>query len=79
MAHLPTQRVMATLHHFGISEGEKLESWLKELALIKRDGYAISTSEFDPGVSGVSSPVFSGNKLVGAVSIMAPEDRVLKK
>jgi len=78
LAHLPTQRVMATLHHFGISEGEMLESWLKELALIKRDGYAISTSEFDPGVSGVSSPVFSGNKLVGAVSIMAPEDRVLK-
>lgn len=79
LAHLPEQRVMATLYHFGITEGAQLERWQTELAQIKRDGYAISTSEYDLGVSGVSAPVFAGNKLVGAVSVMAPEDRVLKR
>ncbi|KLV03044.1 IclR family transcriptional regulator [Photobacterium aphoticum] len=79
LAHMPEQRVMSTLHHFGITEPEDVDRWQSELAQIKHDGYAISTSEYDPGVSGVSAPVFSGNKIVGAVSVMAPEDRVIKR
>lgn len=79
LAHMSEQRVMSTLHHFGITEPAELDRWQSELAQIKQDGYAISTSEYDAGVSGVSAPVFSGNKIVGAVSVMAPEDRVMKR
>ena len=79
LAHLPESRILGTLYHFGITEPDAVEQWLKELAQIKEEGYAISTSEYDPGVSGVAAPVFSGNKIVGAVSIMAPEDRVQKR
>lgn len=79
LAHLPEQRILSTLYHFGITEPEETQKWQQELAEIKQQGYAISTSEYDLGVSGVSAPVFSGNKIVGAVSVMAPEDRVLKR
>ncbi len=78
LAHFPQQRLMSTLHHFGINQDADVERWLAELAKIKQDGYAISSSEFDPGVAGVSAPVFAGNKVVGAVSVMAPEERVLE-
>lgn len=78
LAHLPEQRIMSTLHHFGISEPDDINHWLQDLAQIKKDGYAISTSEYDVGVSGVSAPVFTGNKIVGAVSVMAPQERVQK-
>ncbi|ELR66681.1 Transcriptional regulator, IclR family [Photobacterium marinum] len=76
LANFPQQRLMSTLHHFGITEGEDVDRWLTELEQIKQDGFAISSSEFDLGVSGVSAPVFAGSRIVGAVSIMAPIERV---
>ena len=36
---------------------------------IRKHGYAVSTSEIDPGVSGISAPVMKGSKLIGAVSV----------
>ncbi|WP_344960110.1 IclR family transcriptional regulator [Zobellella aerophila] len=46
------------------------------LATIREQGYAVSEGEIDPGVWGVSAPVFgSRDNLLGAISLMAPAER----
>ena len=74
LAYMPTQRCEKILRYFG--EGENLGQWQQELEQIRQQGYSVSTSEIDPGVSGISAPVMKGTKLVGAVSVMAPVHRV---
>ncbi|MGR5178462.1 IclR family transcriptional regulator [Vibrio mediterranei] len=74
LAYLPEARRDKILRHFG--EEHSAPGWSEELDQIRRQGFAISTSEFDTGVTGISAPVMKGSKLVGAVSIMAPAHRV---
>ncbi|GAL31314.1 transcriptional regulator IclR family [Vibrio variabilis] len=74
LAYLPEARREKILRHFG--EEANAEAWQTELDQIRKQGFAISTSEFDPGVTGISAPVTKGSKLIGAVSIMAPAHRV---
>ncbi len=76
LAYLPPQRCEKILCHFGEGEGEMMERWQIELEKIRQRGYAMSTSETDPGVSGISAPVMKGSKLIGAISVMAPAHRV---
>jgi len=50
---------------------------LRELKMIRARGYAESEGEVDPGVWGVSAPIFSqGERLEGSVSLMIPSTRV---
>ncbi|MFC1502982.1 IclR family transcriptional regulator [Pseudomonadota bacterium] len=79
LAQFSEKRLVATLAHFGIKDECERAKWLVELQQIKQDGYALSTSEFDPGVSSVSAPVFLNKKVVGAISVMAPEERINHK
>lgn len=65
---------MKDLRYFG--EDPTLDKWQSEFEKIRRHGYAVSTSEIDPGVSGISAPVMKGSKLIGAISVMAPAHRV---
>ena len=74
LAFLPEERMLSILSHFGCLNDQ--EQWLSELSQIRADGLAVSTSEFDIGVSSVSAPVFFGHKVVGAISVMAPVDRI---
>ncbi|MEF1288836.1 IclR family transcriptional regulator [Vibrio sp. M260118] len=74
LAYLPNARCEKILRYFG--EQDRLERWQQELAQIRNQGYALSTSEIDSGVSGISAPVMKGTKLVGAISVMAPAHRV---
>lgn len=74
LAFLPEIRCEKILRYFG--EEDNMDRWMAELTLIRHQGYAVSTSEFDPGVTGISAPVMKGTKLLGAVSIMAPAYRV---
>ncbi|NLS14562.1 IclR family transcriptional regulator [Vibrio sp. SM6] len=74
LAFMPAARCEKILRHFG--EAARLDKWQEELETIRRNGYAVSTSEIDPGVSGISAPVMKGSKLIGAVSVMAPAHRV---
>ncbi|MDP2514824.1 IclR family transcriptional regulator [Photobacterium damselae subsp. piscicida] len=76
LAHLSLSRQLMILAHYGITDQFEIDWWMTELELIKQDGFALSTSEIDPGVSGVSAPVFIGNKVAGAVSVMAPAERI---
>ncbi|CAM2765502.1 MULTISPECIES: IclR family transcriptional regulator [Vibrio] len=74
LAFMPTQRCEKILRHFG--QEEQLDKWQVELEKIRQRGYAVSTSEIDPGVSGISAPVMKGSKLIGAITVMAPAHRV---
>ncbi len=74
LAFMPAQRCEKILRHFG--QQEQLEKWQVELEKIRQRGYAVSTSEIDPGVSGISAPVMKGSKLIGAVTVMTPAHRV---
>ncbi|MFI4927637.1 MAG: IclR family transcriptional regulator [Burkholderiales bacterium] len=47
-----------------------------ELAAIRQAGYAMTAGEVDPGVWGVSAPLFGpGRRAVGAITLMAPVTR----
>ena len=49
----------------------------EELEGIRQAGFAVSTGEVDPGVWGVSAPLFgTARRAVGAITLMAPLSRV---
>ncbi|UUM31933.1 IclR family transcriptional regulator [Vibrio japonicus] len=73
LAYMPALRCEKILRYFG--ESDNISVWHQELEQIRNQGYAVSTSEIDPGVSGISAPVMKGSKLIGAVSVMAPVHR----
>ncbi|MEH0664341.1 IclR family transcriptional regulator [Vibrio scophthalmi] len=74
LAYMPSARCEKILRYFG--QESQWDAWQTKLDAIRTQGYAVSTSEIDPGVSGISAPVLKGSKLVGAVSVMAPAHRV---
>lgn len=74
LAYLPENRCNKILRYFG--EASRIDQWSYELEQIRNQGFAVSTSEIDSGVTGISAPVLKGSKLIGAVSIMAPAHRV---
>lgn len=76
LAHASAERQAAIFAHFGIDDEVRLSKWRQDLTGIVQQGFAISQAEFDSGVFGVSAPVFRGKKLLGAVSVMAPLDRI---
>jgi DNA-binding IclR family transcriptional regulator len=68
----------AELHRFTpatLTDGEDL---MRRLAHIKRDGYAVARSEVDEDVIGVAAPIFTGDKVVAAVTVAAVASRVPK-
>ncbi len=59
------------------ADGTARRALEKELAAIRTAGYAVSESEVDLGVWGVSVPILSRRqRLLGGVSLMAPSVRV---
>lgn len=74
LAYMPSARCEKILRYFG--QESQWDAWQTKLDAIRAQGYAVSNSEIDPGVSGISAPVLKGSKLVGAVSVMAPAHRV---
>jgi len=49
------------------------------LAMARRRGWAESVGEREPGVASVSAPVWSGDRVVAAVSISGPIDRLSRR
>ncbi|MDA0149821.1 IclR family transcriptional regulator [Vibrio sp. LaRot3] len=76
LAFMPAQRREKILRYFG--EAHRINEWQQELDEIRAQGYALSTSEIDSGVSGISAPVMKGSKLIGAITVMAPAHRVVQ-
>jgi DNA-binding IclR family transcriptional regulator len=48
----------------------------RELAAVRRRGYAASVAEREPGVASVSAPVLAGQQLLGAVCVSGPASRL---
>jgi DNA-binding IclR family transcriptional regulator len=75
LAHMPAAALSAALPPD--RQGPEL---LAELAEIRKAGFAVSDSEVDAGVWGVSVPLFAlGKQAVGALTLMAPSVRVQGK
>ena len=77
LAHLPEagrQTALARRHPTDLAARVAAET---ELGAIARNGYAVTSGEVDPGVWGVSAPVFSNNRqALGAITLMAPVSRL---
>ena len=57
----------------------KPEAFHRELAAVRKRGYAADFEEFREGISGVSAPVFnSTGQVVGTLSLIAPASRMTR-
>ena len=57
-------------------EPEEVATYQRSFAQIRAAGYAVSVSEIDDGIWGISAPLLdSRNRLQGAISLMAPATR----
>ncbi|MCY1423037.1 HTH-type transcriptional regulator KipR [compost metagenome] len=75
LAHMDEAISLATLTAHGV-DAERFGDYLRGFADIRKAGYAISLSEIDDGIWGVSAPLLdSRNRLHGAISLMAPAFR----
>jgi DNA-binding IclR family transcriptional regulator len=60
--------------------GTDWQGFRDHMAAIRRDGYILSHGEFNPGVFGLSAPVFNADGLVvGSVGVAGSEDRLERK
>jgi DNA-binding IclR family transcriptional regulator len=75
MAHMPAAALNAVL-----GPDRQQPGLPAELAEIRKAGFAVSDSEVDAGVWGVSVPLFAmGQQAVGALTLMAPSVRIQGK
>ncbi|MDD0974785.1 IclR family transcriptional regulator [Pseudomonas fontis] len=75
LAHMDALRSQAILEEQGV-EDDALATYQQSFIAIREQGYAVSLSEIDEGIWGVSAPVVdSRNRLHGAISLMAPAFR----
>lgn len=80
LAHLPEGALNASLEANPVDDGRPLPEVLAELSAIRQAGFVVSNGEVDPGVWGVSAPLFGmGQRAVGALTLMAPSVRVQAK
>ncbi len=75
LAHMEEAQSLPILQAQGL-EREEIAAYQRSFAEIRATGYAVSLSEIDDGIWGVSAPVIdSRNRLLGAISLMAPAIR----
>ncbi|WP_456281518.1 IclR family transcriptional regulator [Cupriavidus sp. JZ107] len=75
LAHMEESRSREILERHGV-DGVGLAVYLQSFEAIREQGYAVSLSEIDEGIWGVSAPLLdSRDRLHGAISLMAPVSR----
>jgi len=57
----------------------KISNLKKELAQIRQNGYAISTSELEEGLVAISGPIRGTHGVIGSITLGFPEIRYLSK
>ncbi|MGE3511279.1 MAG: IclR family transcriptional regulator [Vicinamibacterales bacterium] len=71
-------------HRIGLPEGALANDWLTPsreriwamITKVRRDGFALSLSEFGPDTNALIMPLLNGRaKLLGAISVAGPADR----
>jgi len=84
LAFLPESQAKKVIQEDGLpaltkNSITKSEAFHKELAAVRKRGYATDFEEFKEGISGVSAPVFnSTGQVVGTLSLIAPASRMTK-
>lgn len=67
------EQVLAELEWSGAAEKQM---FVRQMAEIRRVGYATSVEEREPGAAAVSAPIFNrGHKLVAALAVSGPSNR----
>jgi DNA-binding IclR family transcriptional regulator len=81
LAYLPERRLTKLFLQYqqqigAAGLGRSGEEFLASLKAIRRQGYAITNADVDPGVIGVGVPVFSAERaVIGSLSVVFPEAR----
>lgn len=76
LAHMPAAELNNLTQRPGTTGPSLPRHLLAELPAIRKAGFAVSHGELDPGVWGVSAPIFKSPKRpVGALTLMAPNVR----
>lgn len=76
LAHLPEAARHTVLDSLYAPASPDRQAAQAELDAIRLAGFAVSTGEVDPGVWGVSAPLFgTARQAVGAITLMAPISR----
>jgi IclR family transcriptional regulator, KDG regulon repressor len=84
LAFMPEEEIDRIIDSDGLSAFTKYsitdrEAFRRELALIRKRGYAVDLEEFREGISAISAPVFnSSREIVGTLSLVAPAFRMTK-
>ncbi|MHB8947999.1 MAG: IclR family transcriptional regulator [Rhodoferax sp.] len=77
LAHLPGGAMGAPLVGNENDTDQHQSGVLAELSAIRKVGFVVSDGEVDPGVWGVSAPLFGpGKRALGVLTLMAPSVRV---
>ena len=75
LAYMDEAQSVSALLAQGV-EPEEVATYQRSFAQIRAAGYAVSVSEIDDGIWGISAPLLdSRNRLQGAISLMAPATR----
>ena len=79
LAHMDEAQSLSLLKDQGV-EAEQCAQYQRSFVEIRQQGYAVSLSEIDDGIWGVSAPLIdSRNRLQGAISLMAPAFRAQQR
>ena len=80
LAFMPVPRQQAALAILARESGVDPTRLADELEAIRAQGYAVTDSEVDAGVWGVSVPIFQrANQAVASITLMAPSTRAAQR
>jgi IclR family KDG regulon transcriptional repressor len=88
LAHLPPLKVAKRIERYAVTPASRnpkftVEGFMRELATVKKQGYAMSDGELYLGISAIAAPILDSNSVVrAAVSAtgptrMAEEDKLI--
>ncbi|PQZ60765.1 IclR family transcriptional regulator [Achromobacter sp. MYb9] len=80
LAFMPQARLQTALAYLAAEAGVDAARLADELETIRAQGYAVTDSEVDAGVWGVSVPIFQRpNQAVASITLMAPSTRAAQR
>jgi DNA-binding IclR family transcriptional regulator len=85
LPYMPPHRLRSIFQHHQrtialAGMGTDWQGFRDNLATIRRDGYIVTHGEFNPGLFGISAPVFNAEGLVvGSIGVAGAEERLDRK